>query len=189
MAREQRQQLVEHLDGAPGGHPGRKKIAPRITGAQREKAAANLNSRRLRRLPNADSPTNSRSAKLWSAPSRFRDLRSCRLRVLADRNRFELDASALTAWEAVNARPQALELPGLQKLMQRHSPFGSDALLPAPEPLAGATTCAGSGLSSVLPTHDEVRTAAGKRINVRRHRGDGQGSRPQPAAHRLPRCR
>ena len=44
------------------------------------------------------------------------------LRVLADRNRFELDASALGAWEAVNARP-ARELPGLRELMQRHSPF------------------------------------------------------------------
>ena len=43
-------------------------------------------------------------------------------RVLADRDRFELDASALEAWEAVNARP-ARELPGLRKLMQRPSPF------------------------------------------------------------------
>jgi uncharacterized protein (DUF1778 family) len=44
------------------------------------------------------------------------------LRVLADRNRFELDSLALGAWEAVNARP-ARELPGLRELMQRHSPF------------------------------------------------------------------
>ena len=44
------------------------------------------------------------------------------LRVLADRNHFELDASALEAWEAINARP-ARELPGLRELMQRHSPF------------------------------------------------------------------
>ena len=43
-------------------------------------------------------------------------------RVLADRDRFELDADALDAWEAVNARP-ARELPGLAKLMQRRSPF------------------------------------------------------------------
>jgi uncharacterized protein (DUF1778 family) len=43
-------------------------------------------------------------------------------RVLADRDHFELDASALEAWEAVNARP-ARELPGLAKLMQRRSPF------------------------------------------------------------------
>jgi uncharacterized protein (DUF1778 family) len=43
-------------------------------------------------------------------------------RVLADRDRFELDAAALDAWEAVNARP-ARELPGLAKLMQRRSPF------------------------------------------------------------------
>jgi uncharacterized protein (DUF1778 family) len=44
------------------------------------------------------------------------------LRVLADRDRFDLDASALQAWEAVNARP-ARELAGLRELMQRPSPF------------------------------------------------------------------
>ena len=44
------------------------------------------------------------------------------LRVLADRDRFELDASALEAWEAVNAR-SARELPGLREFMQRPSPF------------------------------------------------------------------
>ncbi|MDA8301864.1 MAG: DUF1778 domain-containing protein [Actinomycetota bacterium] len=43
-------------------------------------------------------------------------------RVLADRDRFELDAAALEAWEAVNAGP-ARELPGLAKLMERRSPF------------------------------------------------------------------
>lgn len=44
------------------------------------------------------------------------------LRVLADRDRFELDAPALEAWEAINVRP-ARELPGLRELMQRPSPF------------------------------------------------------------------
>jgi len=43
-------------------------------------------------------------------------------RVLADRDRFVLDASAAEAWEAINARP-ARDLPGLQHLMQRPSPF------------------------------------------------------------------
>ncbi|MGD0810999.1 MAG: DUF1778 domain-containing protein [Acidimicrobiales bacterium] len=43
-------------------------------------------------------------------------------RVLADRDRFELDPPVLAAWEALNARP-ARELPGLAKLMQRPSPF------------------------------------------------------------------
>jgi len=43
-------------------------------------------------------------------------------RVLADRDRFELDASALEAWEAVNAR-RARDLPGLRRLMERPSPF------------------------------------------------------------------
>jgi len=43
-------------------------------------------------------------------------------RVLADRDRFELDAEALAEWEAVNAR-RARELPGLRRLMQRRSPF------------------------------------------------------------------
>ena len=44
-------------------------------------------------------------------------------RVLADRDRFELDEDALQAWEAVNARPAA-DLPGLRRLMERPSPFG-----------------------------------------------------------------
>jgi uncharacterized protein (DUF1778 family) len=43
--------------------------------------------------------------------------------VLADRDRFELDARALSAWETLNSRP-ARELPGLRKLMERTSPFG-----------------------------------------------------------------
>ena len=43
-------------------------------------------------------------------------------RVLADRYRFELDAAALEAWEALNARP-ARDLPGLRRLMGRPSPF------------------------------------------------------------------
>lgn len=43
-------------------------------------------------------------------------------RVLADRDRFELDADALARWEAVNAR-RARVLPGLGKLVQRPSPF------------------------------------------------------------------
>jgi uncharacterized protein (DUF1778 family) len=43
-------------------------------------------------------------------------------RVLADRERFDLDPDALKAWEAINSRP-ARELPGLRRLMQRRSPF------------------------------------------------------------------
>jgi uncharacterized protein (DUF1778 family) len=43
-------------------------------------------------------------------------------RVLADRVRFELDAAAAEAWEAMNSRP-ARELPGLRRLMERPSPF------------------------------------------------------------------
>jgi uncharacterized protein (DUF1778 family) len=43
-------------------------------------------------------------------------------RVLADRDLFVLDAAALAAWEELNARP-ARELPGLQRLMERPSPF------------------------------------------------------------------
>jgi hypothetical protein len=42
--------------------------------------------------------------------------------VLADRVQFELDASAVEAWEAMNSRP-ARELPGLRRLMERRSPF------------------------------------------------------------------
>ena len=45
-------------------------------------------------------------------------------RVLADRARFELNADALAAWEAINDRP-ARELPGLRVLMERPSPFKS----------------------------------------------------------------
>lgn len=45
-------------------------------------------------------------------------------RVLADRNRFELDAVAAEAWEAMNARP-ARDLAGLRRLMERPSPFAS----------------------------------------------------------------
>lgn len=43
-------------------------------------------------------------------------------RVLADRDRFELDAEALSAWEEINDRP-ARDLPGLRALMERPSPF------------------------------------------------------------------
>jgi len=43
-------------------------------------------------------------------------------RLLADRERFDLDASTLTEWEAINAR-SARDLPGLRRLMQRPSPF------------------------------------------------------------------
>ncbi|HZT64964.1 MAG TPA: DUF1778 domain-containing protein [Acidimicrobiales bacterium] len=43
-------------------------------------------------------------------------------RVLADRDRFELDPEAARAWEAINARP-ARDLPGLRRLIERPSPF------------------------------------------------------------------
>jgi uncharacterized protein (DUF1778 family) len=43
-------------------------------------------------------------------------------RVLADRDRFQLDADALAAWDAINAR-RARDLPGLRGLMKRPSPF------------------------------------------------------------------
>ena len=43
-------------------------------------------------------------------------------RVLADRDRFDLEPEALAAWEAVNAR-RARNLPGLRELMSRPSPF------------------------------------------------------------------
>jgi uncharacterized protein (DUF1778 family) len=43
-------------------------------------------------------------------------------RVLADRTSFVLDAEALMAWEAINARPSR-DLPGLARLMKRPSPF------------------------------------------------------------------
>lgn len=43
-------------------------------------------------------------------------------RILADRDEFNLDASALEQWDQLNARP-ARDLPGLRRLMQRRSPF------------------------------------------------------------------
>jgi uncharacterized protein (DUF1778 family) len=43
-------------------------------------------------------------------------------RVLADRERFDLDAKAAEAWDAINARP-ARDLNGLRRLMDRPSPF------------------------------------------------------------------
>lgn len=43
-------------------------------------------------------------------------------RVLADKDRFELEPAAAAAWDAVNAR-RARELPGLRRLMERPSPF------------------------------------------------------------------
>jgi uncharacterized protein (DUF1778 family) len=43
-------------------------------------------------------------------------------RVLADRDRFDLDAKVAEAWDAINARP-ARDLPGLRRLMDRPSPF------------------------------------------------------------------
>jgi uncharacterized protein (DUF1778 family) len=43
-------------------------------------------------------------------------------RVLADRDRFELDAKAVEAWDVVTSRP-ARELAGLRRLMDRRSPF------------------------------------------------------------------
>ena len=43
-------------------------------------------------------------------------------RVLADRTEFALDPKAWRAWEAVNARP-ARDLPGVQALLDRASPF------------------------------------------------------------------
>lgn len=43
-------------------------------------------------------------------------------RVLADRGRFELDETAVAAWDAVNAR-RARDLQGLRRLMERPSPF------------------------------------------------------------------
>jgi uncharacterized protein (DUF1778 family) len=43
-------------------------------------------------------------------------------RLLADRDRLELDAAALQKWDEINAAP-AHELAGLRRLMQRPSPF------------------------------------------------------------------
>lgn len=45
-------------------------------------------------------------------------------RVLADRDRFDLDAVAAEAWDAMSARP-ARDLPGLRRLTERPSPFVS----------------------------------------------------------------
>lgn len=43
-------------------------------------------------------------------------------RVLADRDRFELDARAVAEWDSINAR-EARDLPGLRRLMERPAPF------------------------------------------------------------------
>ena len=43
-------------------------------------------------------------------------------RVLADRDRFDLDPGALAEWESINAR-RARDLPGLRRLMDRPTPF------------------------------------------------------------------
>jgi uncharacterized protein (DUF1778 family) len=43
-------------------------------------------------------------------------------RVLADRDRFELDPAVVKQWDQLNARP-AQDVPGLRRLMQRPSPF------------------------------------------------------------------
>lgn len=42
--------------------------------------------------------------------------------ILADRDRFTLDADAAAEWDRINRRP-AKELAGLRRLMQRPSPF------------------------------------------------------------------
>jgi uncharacterized protein (DUF1778 family) len=47
-------------------------------------------------------------------------------RVLADREHFPLDAAAQQEWERINSRP-ARSLPGLVRLLERPSPFGSGA--------------------------------------------------------------
>ncbi len=43
-------------------------------------------------------------------------------RVLADRDVFELDDTALAAWESLNSRPPR-DLAGLRRLIERPSPF------------------------------------------------------------------
>jgi uncharacterized protein (DUF1778 family) len=43
-------------------------------------------------------------------------------RVLADRDRFELDAESLVVWDSINSR-RVRDLPGLRSLMARPSPF------------------------------------------------------------------
>jgi uncharacterized protein (DUF1778 family) len=45
-------------------------------------------------------------------------------RVLADRDRFELSASAAAEWDKINDQP-ARDLPGLRRLFERPSPFDS----------------------------------------------------------------
>ena len=45
-------------------------------------------------------------------------------KVLADRQQFVLDPEALGDWERINAAPPQL-LPGLTRLQQRPTPFGS----------------------------------------------------------------
>lgn len=47
-------------------------------------------------------------------------------RVLADRDQFHLDQSALAEWDAINSRP-AQDLPGLRRLMERPTPFAEPA--------------------------------------------------------------
>ncbi|MBM5794706.1 MAG: DUF1778 domain-containing protein [Cyanobacteria bacterium M_surface_7_m2_037] len=47
-------------------------------------------------------------------------------RVLADRERFVLDADAQQEWERINSRP-ARRLPGLTRLRERPSPFVTPA--------------------------------------------------------------
>ena len=46
--------------------------------------------------------------------------------MLADREQFVLDADAQQEWERINSRP-ALSLPGLERLLERPSPFVSPA--------------------------------------------------------------
>ena len=48
-------------------------------------------------------------------------------RVLADRELFVLDANAQQEWERINSRP-ARSLPGLERLLQRPSPFVTPAV-------------------------------------------------------------
>jgi hypothetical protein len=47
--------------------------------------------------------------------------------VLAGREHFLLDAAAQQEWERINSRPAARSLPGLVRLLERPSPFGSGA--------------------------------------------------------------
>ena len=50
------------------------------------------------------------------------NLRTAARRVLADRDHFNLDSEAQSAWEAINRRP-ARNLKGLRALLSRTSPF------------------------------------------------------------------